>query len=219
MKTSMLSLIVTLVPAALCAQVSAQATANGEVRAPASFSAQGAAKLNAMYAEAKEHHVPREPMERRVAEGRAKGASEETIISSAGKVKFREEATQEAMIAGGRKHPSDEEMERGASAMERGVTKVQIKALAQNTRSDRSLVVAFDVLAKLAARGVPVGRAVAQVQSNITSGASDATLSALVATAGSGPNAAAGANGSATTATKPIGGTLSTTVGGVLKKP
>jgi len=240
MKTTTVSLIALLVPAALCAQVAGQAgssttaktggvsaasatsaSVNGEFKAPSSFSAEGSAKLEAMYAEAKEHHVPREPMARRVDEGRAKGASEEAIIASAGKVKVREEGTQEAMIAGGRKHPSDEETERGASAMERGVTKAQITAIAKSSKSDRSLVVAFDVLAKLAARGVPVGQAVAQVQSNITSGASDAALSALVTTSGntSGTNAAAKANGAATATTKPLGGTVSTTVGGVLKKP
>jgi hypothetical protein len=240
MKTTTVSLIALLVPAALCAQVSGQAgsattaktggvsaasttqaSASGEFKAPSSFSAEGAAKLDAMYAEAKEHHVPREPMARRVAEGHAKAASEETIIASAGKVKVREEATQEAMVAGGRKKPSDEEIDRGASAMERGVTKAQIQAIAKSSQGDRSLVVAFDVLAKLAARGVPVGQAVAQVQSNITSGASDAALSALVTTSGNtnGANAAANANGAVSGTTKPLGGTVSTSVGGVLKKP
>lgn len=245
MKKTTISLIGLLAPVALFAQVSGQAagqvtssttaktggasvvsstsaTASADFHAPATFSAEGAAKLNAMYAEAKEHRVPREPMARRVAEGSAKGASEATIIVSAGKVKANLEATQEAMVAGGRMHPSDEETERGASAMERGVTKAQITAIAKSTQGDRSLVVAFDVLAKLAANGMPVGQAVAQVQTNVSAGASDATLTALVSTAGSTTNGAgsAAATSSTNANAKPIGGTLTTTVGGVVgKKP
>jgi hypothetical protein len=239
---STVSLIALLVPAALCAQVSGQASAstsarvsgasvagsanasaNGEFRAPDSFSAQGAAKLDAMYADARAHHVPRKPMADRVAEGRAKGASEAAIIASAGHVKANLEGTHDAMVAAGRSQPSDEECERGAAAMERGVTKVQIEAIAHSTRGDRSLVVAFDVLAKLAARGVPTGQAVAEVQSNVSSGASDASLVAL-ANAGGGSNAAnmsgaATVTGSAASTAKPVGGTLTTTVGGVVRKP
>lgn len=246
MKTTTASLIALLVPAALCAQVggqasaqanastsarangasvsgSANASATGEFRAPETFSASGAAKLNAMYADAEAHHVPRQPMANRVAEGRAKGATEVAIIASAGRVKANLEATHDAMVAAGRDHPSDEECERGASAMERGVTKAQIEAIARSTHGDRSLVVAFDVLARLAARGVPVGQAVAQVQSNVNAGASDASLVALV---NSNANAAAGngaagatASGTAAAAAKPAGATLGTTVSGVVHKP
>jgi hypothetical protein len=196
MKTITKSLVILLAPAALFAQAggqagaqagsattartggtaasanaSATAQATGEFRAPSSFSAEGQAKLNAMYAEAKEHKVPREPMAKRVDEGRAKGANETAVIASAGKVKANLEASQEAMVAAGRSHPSDEECARGESAMERGVTKAQITAIAKSAPGDRSLVVAFDVLTRLAARGVPVTQAVAQVQTNMTSGA------------------------------------------------
>jgi len=172
-----------------------------------------------MYAEAKEHHVPREPIAHRVEEGRAKGASEAAIILSAGRVKANLEATQEAMIAGGRSHPSDEECARGAAAMERGVTKAQIQVIAHSTHGDRSLVVAFDVLEKLTLNGVPVEQAVAQVQAKVSSGASDASLTSLVTASAAGNGANAAAAGNATAATKPVGGTLTTTAGAVLKKP
>jgi len=240
MKTTTFALTVLLIPAALHAQVSGQASgstvaktngvsaassasaqATGDFHAPSGFSAEGAAKLDAMYAAAKDHGVPREPMARRVAEGRAKGASETAIIASSGKVKVHLEATQEAMVSAGRPHPTDAEMERGASAMERGVTKAQIHAIAKSTSGDRSLVVAFDVLATLAARGVPVSQAVAQVQANVSSGASDAALTALVNVNGNGnsPNAGTNAAGQSSTTTKPLTGGVTTTVGGVIKKP
>jgi hypothetical protein len=235
MKRSTISVLALLIPGALCAQAGAQgggqagaqasvqasASANAEFRAPSGFSAAGAAKLDAMYADAKAHNVPRGPIANRVAEGRAKGAGEAAVIASAGRVKANLEASHDAMVAGGRTQPSDAECERGAAAMERGVTKVQIEAIARSTRGDRSLVVAFDVLGRLAASGMPVGQAVAQVQSNVSSGASDATLIALVSSSASAGNGAAGATatGSAAAATKPVGATLSTTVSGVVKKP
>jgi hypothetical protein len=251
MKTITKSLVILLAPAALFAQAggqagaqagsattartggtaasanaSATAQATGEFRAPSSFSAEGQAKLNAMYAEAKEHKVPREPMAKRVDEGRAKGANETAVIASAGKVKANLEASQEAMVAAGRSHPSDEECARGESAMERGVTKAQITAIAKSAPGDRSLVVAFDVLTRLAARGVPVTQAVAQVQTNMTSGAGDAALTALVTAAANsngansnGANAAANAGANAAATTKPLTGTVTGVVGGAVKKP
>jgi hypothetical protein len=212
--------------ATVSANAAASAKAGGDFKAPSSFSAEGQAKLNAMYAEAKEHHVPREPMAKRVDEGRAKGANETAVIASAGKVKANLEASQEAMVAAGRSHPSDEECERGEAAMERGVTKAQITAIAKSSPGDRSLVVAFDVLTRLAARGVPVTQAVAQVQSNMTSGASDAALNALVSASANsngansnGANAAANAGANAATTAKPLTGTVTGTLGGAVKKP
>jgi hypothetical protein len=239
-RTIALSLL--MIPAVLSAQVSGQASgstvaktngasvastasaqATGDFRAPSGFSAEGAAKLNAMYAEAQAHQVPREPMAQRVAEGQAKDASEATIIASAGKVKTHMETAQSAMVSAGRTHPSSAETARAGAAMERGVTKAQIQAIAKSSNSDRSLVVAFDVLASLTARGVPAGQAVAQVQANITSGASDASLAALVNVSGggnaSGSSAAASGTGQTATPTKPLTGGVTTTVGTVLKKP
>jgi hypothetical protein len=118
-------------------------------------------------------------------------------VSGTARPKANLAATRGAMIAGGRMFPSREECERGASAMEHGVTKAQIEAIARSTRGDRSLVVAFDVLARLVAGGVPVNRAVAQIRENVSSGASDSALVALAST----------------------GGTLSTTVNGAIKQP
>lgn len=258
MKATMWTFAMSLVPAMLAAQVSGQAqaksratvkvppvaaearataAARGELRVPKGFSAEGKAKLEAMYAEAKEHDVPREPMSRRVAEGEAKGASETAILASAGKVKLHMEETHEAMVKGGRAHPSAAECERGAMLMEHGVTSAQIEAMAQGAPRGRSLVVAFDVLGRLAARGTPVTQAVAQVQAKLDGRASDAALLAMAGRAGSGAslglgananatanaNAAAGvtatAHGAATAATKGTTAGVTGVVNGVLKKP
>lgn len=246
MKTSTVSLVLLLAPAALFAQAGAQAGAQAassvvarkggasvagaagvaaadDFRAPKGFSADGSARLEAMYADAKAHHVPREPIARRVDEGRAKGASESRILVSAAKVKANLEASHDAMVEAGRAHPSDEETERGEAAMERGVTKEQIRAIAEAASDDRSLVVAFDVLARLAARGVPVGQAVAEVQSNVGRGDSDASLNGLVSAAAARGAMTGSAAGNGTVTTRTVGSTVGTTVGatigGVIKKP
>ena len=179
-----------LVPAALCAQGSAStqggATANASAQAtaharvPASFSASGKAKLEATYARAQEHHVPPGPIDSRVHEGQAKGASESAILTSTDRVETNMEASQQAMIKAGR-HPSDKEVESGASAMERGVTSAQIEAMAKQAPPDRSLTVALDVVTRLNEGGVPVTSALAQVQSKLDAHASDASIASLTA--------------------------------------
>lgn len=85
-----------------------------------------------------------------------------------------------AMMLAGRAHPSDAEVDRGAAAMDRGATRTQIQAIARSSDPDRSLVVAFETVAALADKGMPVKQAVLRVQANITSGASDPALAALV---------------------------------------
>lgn len=126
------------------------------------------------------------------------------------------EAARDAMIAGGRMHPSDEEILRGAWAMERGVTRAQITAIAGSARGDRSFVVSFDVLAKLAASGVPAGRAAAEVQANVASGASDATLEALLTVDSSEVPSLLVHRANSARAYTPM---LSTEVGGTLRRP
>lgn len=194
----MFTFVLAFMPAALVAQASGQvaaqanASADASLKAPRGWTAEGSAKLEAMYNDAKGKDLPREPIARRVAEGSAKGASETTILASAAKVKANMESTHEAMVDAGRKNPTHEETARGATAMEHGVTRGQIEALARRTPSDRSLVVAFDVLTRLTARGVPVEKALAQVQAKLDARATDASLIALAAQGG----AAGGVGGS-----------------------
>jgi len=222
-------------------QASAQARAHANVHAafnaPERFSATGRAKLEAMYADARNRDLPEEPIANRVAEGEAKGASEASILAAAGHVKADMESSQEAMLAAGRAKPSPEECSRGAMLMARGVTSAQIETMARHTPSDRSLVVAFDVVSRLAAQGLPVTQALSRVQTKLESRASDASLLSLAGNAGLGVGvgagngarvgAAAGANastqGTANAAGKGfgtgVGGSIAGTVTGVVKKP
>jgi hypothetical protein len=251
-RTTVLTLVLALSPAALCGQASGAAQATGtsktttrpasvsssakanastqvQLTAPKGWSAEGSAKLEAMYAGAKEKNLPPEPIARRVAEGSAKGSDEATILASAGTVKSNMEASQEAMVAAGHKNPTGEEAERGAMVMEHGVTQAQLEAVVRHSDKARSLVVAFDVLSRLAARGVPVTQAIAQVESKLDANSSDQAIISLAAR-GSG-NAAAGttgagsagtsasAAGAVTGATKGVTAGITGTVTGVVKKP
>ena len=112
-------------------------------------------------------------------------------------------------------------MERGGYAIERGYTSAQVEAIAKSTPSDRSLVVAFDVLTELVARGVASEDALAQVQSKLEARADDAQIQGLVtaaANANANANLGVGAKGAVDTGTK-AGAALGAAAGAVIKKP
>ena len=178
--------MIALVPAALAAQVTATSSTRAQVGADAqvgkSTSVSASTSVEAEVAAARERGLPERPIRRRVAEGRAKGASEAQVTLAARRVRMSLETTQEAMVRAGRARPSDQEVEGGAFALERGYTPAQIEAVVSSTADDRSLVVAFDVLAKLSDRGISTANALAQVQSKLEARAPDAAINALVST-------------------------------------
>jgi hypothetical protein len=235
MNRTAFSLVLALTPVALSAQTSASAQshtkADAEVRT-GSAQVSGFTSVDAEVGVARERGLPTQPIRRRAAEARAKGRTEAEAAMAAGRVRANLEAAHEAMVRAGRKQPRDEETERGAYALERGYTSAQVEAVARSAPSDRSLVVAFDVLSRLAARGVTSTNAVAQVQTRLESRVPDAQISAL---ASSGANAgvgvgrgveggAAAAGNAAAGATAGTGavsatGAVSGAVGTVIKKP
>jgi hypothetical protein len=182
---------------AASANATTSASANAELSIPAKYSAESRARLQAVIQSARAKDLPEEPMQRRIAEGEAKGASEAQVVAAVQKVEARLEATQSAMVRAGRAKPQRDEVARGSQAMEQGATESQIEALVKHAPSDRSLVVAFDVLTKLTARGVPVDNALAQVQSKLDARASDESLNSLVSTANVQGAAHGGVAGSA----------------------
>ena len=237
--------LLAVVPSVLTAQVAGSASARSDTKASAqvgrgtSADVSSSASVDAELSAARQHGVPERPIRNRVAEGRAKGATEADLAASAHAVRLNLEIAHEALVGAGRSQPSDQETERGANAIERGYTRAQIEAVAKSAPSDRSLVVAFDVLARLSERGVSVSRALAQVQSRLASRASDASIDALVtanadagastgvgagrvagAAAGSvSGNAAAGAAASGASTAGSATGAVSGAVTGVIKKP
>lgn len=171
-------------------QSNVNASAAVSSHAGKSLSVEGQAKVDANLKAARERGLPEAPIRRRVAEGEAKGASEAQIVSASGKTLADLQASYDAMVRAGRTKPNEEEITRGSQLVVRGYTTAQIEAVVQKTPSDRSLVVAFETLTALRARGVSSERAVAQVGSRLAARATDAELRGLAVDA----NVVAGAN-------------------------
>lgn len=193
MRVPMIAAALLLMPVAAYAQAtggaragaSASAEAQTSARVPSGFSASGRAQLEATYARAREQHVPEAAISSRVAEGEAKHASERATLASAAKVEGNMESARGAMVGAGR-HPSDAEVQAGAYAMERGMTKAQIGAMAKRTPPDRSLTVAFDAVTQLNENGVRLTSALTAVQAKLDAHASDAAITSLVTQAKAG---------------------------------
>ena len=165
-----------------------QSSTDASARSPHRLGADAQGKVDANLRVARERKLPEEPIRHRVAEGEAKGASDAQIVAASGRTLVDLQSSFDAMGRGGHPAPSDAEVTRGASLLARGYTSAQIQDLAHSAPSDRSLVVAFDAVTALGAHGVPSGRAVAQVESQLAARASDAQLISIASTADLGAN-------------------------------
>lgn len=219
------SLALVMVPGILAAQ-SAKAHAHGEIRAEAqtkSVDASAQASVDAEIAAARASGLPAKAVQRRAAEARAKGKTEAQAAAAARELRVDFEAAQEAIIRAGRSTPSEDEVERGGYAIERGYTSAQVEAIATSAPNDRSLVVAFDVLTELVARGVANENALAQVQSKLEARADDAQIQGLVtAAANASANANLGVGAKAGGAVDPgakAGAAVGGAAGAVIRKP
>ena len=210
--------VLAIAPAAVLAQASAQANANASTNAHArvgGVEASSATSVDAEIAIARRRGIPTRPIENRVAEGRAKGAAETRLAMVAAETRANMETALQALIDGGRRRPSDDEVERGGEVIARGYSRADVEAVVRSAPGDRSLVVAFDVLSELRARGVASARAIAQVQSKLQARASDGQIQSLVsAGADVSGRAVSGATGSATGATANVGAGAAATVRG-----
>jgi hypothetical protein len=193
MRIHIIAAAIVLAPVAVLAQgtgatqagMNATASANASARIPAGFSAAGRAQLEATYRRARTDQVPEAVVASRVAEGEAKHASERAVIASAAKVETHMASARAAMVAAGH-HPSDAEVQAGAYAMERGVTKAQIGTMARHAPRGRSLTVSFDAVTKLNENGMQLTSALTQVQAKLDAHASDAAITSLVTQAKAG---------------------------------
>ena len=142
----------------------------------------------------------------------------------------------DALVHAGHTRPTDEEVRLGARLLARGYSRDQIETVARSAPADRSLVVAFETLSTLKTQGMTTTRATAEVESRITSRASDAELRELSLDADAGARTGAAVNagrdaakvdgGAAVNAGAAVGrgttgvaGSLSGGLGGVLGRP
>ena len=228
-----LGLALTVVPALMAAQAPdstragshAQAQAHSAVGAraevpplPRGLSVEARGKIEAMIEVAREEHLPMQPMSDRVAEGKAKGASDDQMVSECRKAMLQLEASQTALIKAGREHPSDEEVARGAQVIARGATTAQLEAFVRHAPSDRRLEVAFEVLTQLEARGVPVDRALTVIGGKLSGGATDGQLVSVLGSGQSGLGLGVGRDKPDAGAT--AGGTVTGALGAaIIRKP
>jgi hypothetical protein len=205
-------------PAALFAQqaaASASAASQANVNIPASYSADAKANIEASFKRAQEKNLPDQSMRQRIAEGKAKAASGAQTAAAVQKTEARLEASQSAMVHAGRTSPSPDEINAGENAMARGATAANVEALAKHAPSDRSLVVAFDVLSTLEAKGTPVDQAVAQITAKLDAHANDDALVALAGDASAAGAANAHGSNPNTTAAGSAAAGVGATVKGV----
>lgn len=183
MRNAILVFMLTLAPALAAAQAEARAQADARTQAaltvrrgdslriPAEFSADTRARLTAMLEIAREKSLPAEPVNDRIAEGRAKGAAESEIVAASAATLAQLELSQSALVRAGRERPTDGEISRGAQLLARGASSAQLSALAGREPSERRLDLALDVLLDLTAQGMQVDRALAAVETaGVTAG-------------------------------------------------
>ncbi len=183
MRNAILVFMLTLAPALAAAQAEARAQADARTQAaltvrrgdslriPAEFSADTRARPTAMLEIAREKSLPAEPVNDRIAEGRAKGAAESEIVAASAATLAQLELSQSALVRAGRERPTDGEISRGAQLLARGASSAQLSALAGREPSERRLDLALDVLLDLTAQGMPVDRALAAVETaGVTAG-------------------------------------------------
>ena len=183
-KTLCLAAALILAPAALLAQDSTTA---------AGPAAGADARIDAALSTALDAGIPVSLLERKIAEGKAKGVSMDRIAAA---VQHRLDGllkAQDALQKAGIESTTEGELSVAADAVQGGVSQTALAAISQRS-TDGSRAVAIAVLTDLVAQGHVPEQALAQVEAALARGPEAlANLSAESAGAGRG-QAAAGAN-------------------------
>src|SRR5581483_4516989 len=137
--------------ASVSAQASVQASSPASASIPSSFSAQGRARIQAAFSAAREKNLPQQPMQQRMAEAQARGATEAQTVASVQHTEARMAVVQRAMIRAGRTQPQQSEIASGEQAMARGATEAQIEAAIAHAPAAATLDGSFDALASAGA--------------------------------------------------------------------
>jgi hypothetical protein len=155
---------------------------------------------------AAQERLPAGPVQRVIAEGRARGASRVSIDRAAAGVEARLSASREALQGSGAsaRRASDAEITAGAEALATGASVADLSRVRDSAPPSRSLTASLQALARLSAGGVPSGQAAAAVAAQLRAGASDETLTSLT-TGASGALHGAGAAGALGTGTSALG--------------
>ena len=223
MKTmTMLAMAAALVvPAALNAQTTVQASTRARVQTEARGDEQQArGGADAEVRLAVRAGLPREPVARAAARARARGHTEAHAARAAAEVRTRLQTSHDAIVASGRS-ATEAEITAGADALAQGAGRADLSAIARRAPEDRQLTASFRALARLGARSDNFSQAAAAIATRLESGTSDRAIGRLAATGSvnamlrgtaGGLNAGARATGGVSGAAGGVTGT----VGGII---
>jgi hypothetical protein len=145
-----------------------------------------AQQVLARIADARSRQLPAAALEHRALELTAKGVAPADVLEAVTAQETAMASGRQALVAGGRANPADDEIEAAGMAMERGVDGSSISALAKGTPSGRSLAVPLAVMTSLLDRGLPADQALQRVQERLAAHASDQELRDLPSQADAG---------------------------------
>jgi len=157
-KTLFLAAVLAIAPVALSAQGSTATTGAG-----------ADARVEAALETAVNAGIPVSLLERKVAEGKAKGVPMERIAAAVEKRLEALTKAREAMIQAGLKNTTEGELSVAADAVQGGVSQTALATISQSAPQDRRAV-AIAVLTDLVVLGHASERALAQVQSALARG-------------------------------------------------
>jgi hypothetical protein len=212
MRTTTMTIMMTVVPSLLAAQSSATGPSPMQ-----GFSAAGRVQAEATLQAARDRGLPEQPLYAVMLEGQAKGATEAQILGAEQQTLARLELAQEAIVRAGRTEPTDAEVARGAGLLAQGMTSAELSAVVEGVPSSKSLVLTFDAVASggadaVAGVGSTVG-AVGSVGASASAGAGGSSGNSVdVSGAGALGVTGSGAAGSLSAA----GGATAGVSGGVL---
>jgi len=129
-------------------------------------------------ADARSRELPAAALEHRALELQAKGMPTGDIPGAVGETEEAMAKGKAALVAGGRAHPSDAEVEAAGTGVAQGVDGAAVSGLARSS-SGRSLAVPLSVMTSLVDRGLASDDALARVRDRLQANASDDDLSSL----------------------------------------
>jgi hypothetical protein len=185
--TMFLATALTFAPVALWAQDSTSSAAGPDAR------------VHAALETALDAGIPVDLLQRKIAEGKAKGVSMDRIAAAVEKRLDALTKASDAMTKAGVDHPTEGDLSVAADAVQGGVSATALTTISQSAPQDRRAV-AIAVLTELVAQGTAPESALERVQTALARGP-EALANLHGATAGSGESHAA-AGGSA------VGGTV-----------
>ncbi len=159
-----------------------EAEAKREVQAVSRLGPAMRARIEALLQQVRTLGLPTQPIVDRLEAGQVRRESEQQLVASVEAAVARlESASREFRDAG--RLADQREIVLAALVLERGCTPEQLSLLLRSVSPARSLLVPFDVMARLAAQGIDPRQAVERVGRRLVAGADDQTIATLLTSA------------------------------------